>query len=268
MSDTVDLYDNVYGDFESHAEVAVRKAAFGEDIGQSSWVTAEDWLRFADQVNVCEDSRVLEVGSGSGGPAVYLATARGCHVVGVDLNEHGVRNGERLATMRGIADRVTFQLVDASKPLPFPAAAFDVILSNDAMCHISNRLEVLRDWHRVLRPHGRILFTDGMVVTGLVSQEELATRSSIGFYLFVPPGENERLIVRAGFRLLTSDDVTAAAEMIAQRWHNAREQYRKELIVREGDSNFSGLQRFLACVHRLSAERRLSRYCYIAEKSM
>ena len=267
MSGAVDLYDNVYGDFGSRAEAAVRHDAFGEDIGQSSWLTAAEWLRFADQVQVREHSHVLEVGSGSGGPAVYLASARGCRVTGVDINEHGVRNGERLAATQGVADRVTFQTVDASQPLPFPAGNFDAILSNDAMCHISNRLEVLGDWHRVLRPKGRILFSDAMIITGLVSQEELAVRSSIGYYLFLPPGENERLIARAGFTLLASEDVTAAAEVIAQRWHDARGRHRRELLEREGKANFDGLQRFLDCVHRLSAERRLSRYAYLAEKT-
>jgi SAM-dependent methyltransferase len=162
---------------------------------------------------------------------------------------------------------VNFEAVDASQPLPFLDATFDAVVSNDAMCHIANRLEVLRDWHRVVRPHGRVLFTDAMVVTGLVSHEELAVRSSIGFYLFVPPGENERLIIQAGFRLLGSEDVTSGAAAIARRWHDAREQHRAELVRREGDANFEGLQRFLACVQRLSAERRLSRYCYLAEKA-
>jgi hypothetical protein len=112
-----------------------------------------------------------------------------------------------------------------------------------------------------------MLFTDAMIVSGLVSKEELAIRSSIGFYLFVPPGENERLIGRAGFTLLTAEDVTASAELIAGRWHAAREQHREALVAREGEANFAGLQRFLTCVHRLSAERRLSRYCYLAEKT-
>ena len=268
MSDAVDLYNNVYAHFSSRAEAEVRHHAFGEDIGQSSWMTADEWLRFADQAHVRDDSHVLEVGSGSGGPAVYLAAARGCRVTGIDINEHGVRNGEQLAAAKGIADRVTFRVADASKPLPFPPATFDAVLSNDAMCHISNRLEVLAEWHRVLRPGGRMLFTDAMIVTGLVTQEELAVRSSIGWYLFAPPGENERLIGRAGFTLLSSEDVTAAAEVIAQRWHAAREQHRDELVAREGEANFAGLQRFLACVHRLSFERRLSRYCYLAEKAI
>lgn len=263
---TVDLYNNVYADFSSRAEAAVRQAAFGDDMGQSSWITAPEWLRFADQALVGEQTHVLEVGSGSGGPAIYLASARGCRVTGIDVNEHGVRNGAQLAEARGVAGRVAFQTVDASQALPFPASTFDAVLSNDAMCHIDNRLDVLRDWHRVLRPGGRMLFTDAMIVTGIVSQEELAVRSSIGRYLFVPPGENERLIARAGFTLLSSEDVTHAAETIALRWHDAREQHRAALLAREGEANFTGLQRFLACVHRLSAERRLSRFAYLAEK--
>ena len=267
MPDAVDLYNNIYGDFASRAEAEVRAAAFGEDIGQSSWMTGADWLRFADQAQVRAGSHVLEVGSGSGGPAVHLASARECRVTGIDMNEHGVRNGTALASARGVADRVTFQVADASQPLPFPAATFDAVLSNDAICHIPSRPDVLQEWRRVLRPGGRLLFTDAMVVTGLVTNEELATRSSIGHYLFLPPGENERLIARAGLTLLSSEDVTAAAETIAQRWHDARARHRDALVAREGESNFAGLQRFLACVHRLSAERRLSRFCYLAEKS-
>ena len=266
MSKAVDLYDNVYGDYGSQAEAAVRHDTYGEDIGQSSWMTATEWLRFADQLQVQPESEVLEVGSGSGGPAVHLAAERGCRVTGVDINPHGICNAERLAVARNVADRVTFRTVDASNPLPFPAATFDAVVSNDAMCHIANRLEVLRDWHRVVRPRGRILFTDALVVTGPVSHEELAVRSSIGFYIFVPPGENERLIGQAGFTLLSCEDVTGSAAAIAQRWFDARERHRVELVEREGEANFGGLQRFLNCVQRLSAERRLSRYCYLAER--
>ena len=115
----VNLYDNVYGDYESDAEAAVRRETYGEDIGQSSWITATEWLRFADELRVRPDSNVLEVGSGSGGPAVHLAVARGCRVTGVDINHHGVHNAERLAQARGVADRVNFLAVDATQPLPF-----------------------------------------------------------------------------------------------------------------------------------------------------
>ena|ERR1041385_554276 len=263
----VNLYDNVYSAFGSDAEAAVRRQTYGEDIGQSSWMTASEWLGFADQLGVTEASEVLEVGSGSGGPAIYLALKRGCRVTGVDINEHGVRNAIELAAHRGVAERVDFRAANAGETLPFPAARFDAIVSNDAMCHISQRLAVLREWHRVLRPGGRALFTDAMVITGPVSHEELAIRSSIGFYLFVPPGENERLLREAGFELLGVDDLTGRAAEISQRWCDAREEHREALIMREGPENFQGLQRFLRCVHILSTQRRLSRYCYLGRKN-
>lgn len=266
MSNAVDLYNNVYGDYESDAESAVRRATYGDDIGQSSWMTATEWLGFADRLNAGPTSRVLEIGSGSGGPAVYLAQMRGCRVTGVDINPHGIRNAERLASARKVQDRATFQVIDAGKPLPFVDGTFDAVVSNDAMCHIPNRLDVLRDWRRVLRRGGRMLFTDAMIITGLVSHEELATRSSIGRYVFLPKGENERLIAEAGFALLHSDDLTADAALIAARWRTAREQHRAALTEREGPENFAGLQRFLGCVQQLSEERRLSRYSYLAEK--
>lgn len=262
----IDLYDNVYADFASGIEAAVRRETYGEDMGQSSWLTATEWLEFADRLAIGAGSEVLEVGSGSGGPAVYLGLVRGCSITGVDINEHGVRNAVALAQARGVADRVQFRAVDASRPLPFPAGRFDAVLSNDAMCHIRERLTVLRDWHRVLRPGGRALFTDAMVLTGIVSHEELAIRSSIGFYLFLPPGENERLLRAAGFGVLGVEDVTDNAAEVARRWHDARQRQREALVAREGGANFDGLQRFLMCVHTLSVERRLSRYAYLAEK--
>ena len=60
-------------------------------------------------------------------------------------------------------------------------------------------------------------------------------------------------------------DVTANAEEVARRWHDARERQREVLVGREGQANFEGLQRFLRCVHTLSRERRLSRFAYLAE---
>lgn len=262
----VNLYDNVYGDFASGAEAEVRRETYGEDLGQSSWLTAREWLEFADQLGVGAGSEILEVGSGSGGPAVYLALARGCRVTGVDVNEHGVRNAGGLARARGVADRVEFQAVDAGRPLPFAEGRFDAVVSNDTMCHIPERSTVLRDWYRVLRPGGRALFTDALVITGVVTHEELATRSSIGFFLFLPPGENERLLEAAGFAVLGVQDVTDNAAQVARRWHDARQRQQEALVAREGQANFDGLQRFLRCVHTLSVERRLSRYAYLAEK--
>src|SRR5262249_710374 len=122
------------------------------------------------------------------------------------------------------------------------------------------------EWHRVLRPGGRLLYTDPVVVTGLVSNEELATRSSTGYFEFCPPGVNEGLIRQAGFELVRVEDVTENEVQVSRHWHAARQQRAAELIRLEGEETFAGLQRFLAIVHRLTNERRLSRFAYLGRQ--
>jgi SAM-dependent methyltransferase len=144
--------------------------------------------------------------------------------------------------------------------------AFDAIVCMDAMCHLPDRGRLLGEWRRVLRPGGRLLYTDPVVVTGLVSNEELATRSSTGYFEFCPPGVNERWIGQAGFELVRAEDVTENEVEVSRRWHAARQQRAAELTRLEGDETFAGLQRFLATVHRLTSERRLSRFAYLGRK--
>jgi hypothetical protein len=85
-------------------------------------------------------------------------------------------------------------------------------------------------------------------------------------YFFSPPGENERLIKQASFRLLEARDTTASAAMLSKRWHDARENRKSALVALETEANFIGLQRFLTCVHLLTSERRLLRFLYVMEK--
>jgi hypothetical protein len=118
----------------------------------------------------------------------------------------------------------------------------------------------------VLRPGGRALFTDALVVTGSVTNEEISLRTSIGFFLVVPPGQNERLLAAAGFTVLGVEDVTRSTANIALRRHDARERHREALTAREGADTFDALQRYLRCVHALASEQRLSRFAYLAER--
>jgi len=266
MRGSVDLYDTSYDNFSARVQAEVRAATYGEDLGQSSWMTADELRKFIRWLKLKPSSHVLEVGSGSGGPALFVARTIGCWITGLDINEHGVRNANALARRQELAARARFELTDASQPLPFGENSFDAILSNDAMCHVPRRSEVLREWFRVLKPGGSMLFTDGMVISGVLSNDEIATRSSVGKYFFLPPAENERLIRATGFELVRADDLTAGAAVIAKRWHDARAQRSNDLIRIEGEKNFNGLQKFLWCVHTVSVERRLSRFAYVARK--
>ena len=82
----------------------------------------------------------------------------------------------------------------------------------------------------------------------------------------MPLETTEKFIVDAGLKLIKREDVTNNAVMTSGRWHDARAKRRDALIAIEGEDRFNGLQRFLATVHKLTSERRLSRYAFLAEK--
>jgi SAM-dependent methyltransferase len=267
MSAKVDLYDGAYANYGAEVYQHVRMETYGQDLGQTSWVTTEESSEIPRMLHLEASSSVLELGCGSGGYALHLANNVGCNIIGVDVNAPGVHNANQLATASGLAARAQFEQCDASKSLPFSDKMFDAVFANDVLCHIPVRLNVLCEMFRVLKPGGRMLFSDALVVGGMISHEEIATRSSIGYYVYSPPGENERLTKQAGFREVHATDTTESAASIAKKWHQGREKWRDKLVALEGTSNFEGLQAFLSCVHSLTAERRLLRYLYVADKA-
>jgi ubiquinone/menaquinone biosynthesis C-methylase UbiE len=209
---------------------------------------------------------VLEVACGSGGVAARLAERFGATLVGVDVNEAAVAAARSRAERSGRSDRLLFEVADADAELPFPDGSFDAVFCNDSINHFRDRQNVLTDWHRLLRPGGRCLYTDPIVVTGQLSNAEIALRSSIGFFLFTPLGTNEQLLRAAGFRVRFTADATEAVADTSRRWHEARAERRAPLTELEGEAKFEELQAFLAMVHTLAQERRLSRFVFLGEK--
>jgi SAM-dependent methyltransferase len=267
MIDKVELYDGEYGNYDSGVYRQVRTETYGVDFGQTSWVTTEESTEIPNWLALTNTSSVLEIGCGSGVYALHVAKTIGCRVIGLDVNALGIRTANQLALNSEMEGKVRFEVCDVAKPLPFANESFDAVFSNDVLCHVPGRSAVLAEIYRVLKTGvGRMLFSDALIIGGVISHEEIAARSSIGYYLFSPPGENERLLLEAGFNGLKVVGTTEHASLTAARWHRARENYKERLIAVEGEPTWAGLQRFLSCVRVLTEERRLLRLLYQARK--
>ena len=266
MSKQVDLYNSTYGNFQAEVLAEIRRETYGDDIGQNSWITTDEYDAFYRWLNLSAGDHILEVASGSGGPALYLAEKYKCRITGLDINEEGIRTANQTALDTKLTE-VRFQLADVNQRLPFDDETFDAVMCVDSMNHFRDRLGYFREWRRVLKSGKCALFTDPVVLTGPVSNEELAARSNIGFFLFVPLEVTQKLIREAGFKLIRCEDVTGNIELTSGRWHTSRQNHRKDLIKIEGEERFDGLQKFLSIVHKLTSERRLSRFVFVAEKS-
>jgi SAM-dependent methyltransferase len=177
MTERTEFFDTIYGNFSDPALHAIRKETFGQDIGQNSWLTVDEYDRFTHWLDLDPKKHVLEVASGSGGPALYLARQAGCRVTGIDENESGVATATRAAKSLGLEDRARFVVGDATAPLEFEDRTFDGLLCIDSMNHFPDRLAVLREWRRVLKAGGRAVFTDPVVITGPLTNED-APRSA------------------------------------------------------------------------------------------
>ena len=259
-------YDANYGNFQTKLYAEIRREAFGEDIGQNSWLTVEEQDMFLEWLDLSPGKTLLDVACGSGGPTLRMAAKTGCSVIGVDLHEQAIATARSLASQRTLADPSEFRVVNANEPLPFPDAHFDAITCVDAINHIPNRPSVLAQWARLLKPGGRLLFTNPITLTGPLTSEEIAVRSSVGLLLFVPEGYDKQVIAQSGLRLLIGKNLTSNMAEVAGKRCAAREKRSAALREVEGDGPYEAEQQFLAMTSRLASEGRLSRFVYVSEK--
>jgi ubiquinone/menaquinone biosynthesis C-methylase UbiE len=136
-------------------------AAFNlvQEEGFLGFTPAQRILDLAEQAGVEDGCRLLDVGSGQGGPLCVLGTRYRIHGEGLDLLPHNVDHANRLAKARMISERIRFRQGNALA-LPYPDASFDFVFGSDAWCHVPTREKLLAEAYRVLKPGGKILFFD------------------------------------------------------------------------------------------------------------
>src|SRR5215471_904635 len=173
-------------------------------------------VRLAELVGFTGTERVLDVGSGLGGPSRYLAWRYGCRVSGLDLTAEFVRVAEMLTQLTGLADKVDYRQGDALDLL-FESDSFDVVWSQNAAMNIADRDRLYREMRRVLKPGGCVALQE--VAAGPGGEPHFpvqwAREPSISFLL--TPEATRAKLEAAGFRVLVWQDTTEEALQSARR---------------------------------------------------
>ncbi|MFD4904141.1 SAM-dependent methyltransferase [Kitasatospora purpeofusca] len=152
---------------------------------------------------------LLDVGCGTGRPALRIARATGGQVSGVSVSDEDIALARTRADAAGLADRVDFRYADACA-LPFESASFDGAWAIESMMHIPDRTAALTEIARTLRPGGTLVVTDVLLrspVTGEAAETVRRTCRAFGSPALPEPAELRTALDRAGLEVLEFQDI-------------------------------------------------------------
>ncbi len=221
MSNLSDILERHYAGFD--IVEAVTKAL--ADAGKAGGPLAAADLSAIDQFHVrgllatmdlakaaapSKDMSILDVGSGLGGAARYLAKSFGCRVTGLDLMESYCAVATLLTERSGLGDLIQFQPGDALN-LPFPDGSFDQVWTQHVAMNIANRPRLYGEMRRVLKSQGRLAIYDVIKAgsTPLLYPVPWALDQRTSFVVTEP--DMRELLAQSGFSPVSWEDKTEAA---------------------------------------------------------
>src|SRR5918996_493544 len=162
----------------------------------------------AERAGISSATHVLDVCSGMGGPARYLAHRLGCRVTGLDLTRSRHEGAIRLTEMVRLDHLVDFRLGNALD-MPFADATFDVVIGQEAFAHVPDKPRLIAECVRVVKPGGIVAFTDILRRAPLSDAELERLRRGMTFQSLESLCGYSELLVGCGCAMLFRDDLSA-----------------------------------------------------------
>ena len=158
-----------------------------------------------------DSKTVLDIGFGTGGPAIHIATTTNVtKVVGIDVEPQLQEEATKRAIAANIVDKLDFQIVEPG-PLPFPDECFDVVFSKDSIIHIENKDDLFLEVFRVLKPGGKLCASDWLGSSNPEEQtamEKVSEGTHLHFEMATAK-EVELMLRNSGFVEISSRDRNA-----------------------------------------------------------
>jgi sarcosine/dimethylglycine N-methyltransferase len=170
----------------------------------------------AEQLALQPGERVLDIGSGIGGPARWFAVTYSVHVTGVDLTPEFCAAAETLNALTGLTDRVRI-IQGSALDLPVPNGAFVAAYSQNVIMNIADKKQFYREAFRALRPGGRLALSN--LCAGPAGEPYFpapwATTRDTSF--LASPEEMHADLIAAGFEIVEFRDITPAMREAQRR---------------------------------------------------
>lgn len=184
------------------------RAVCGCAYGSTAWTTRDEAEEIVAALRLRPGVALLEIGAGSGWPALYLAQTSGCDVVLTDLPLEGLKIAGERAVADGVADQCRAACTDGAL-LPLRGASFDAVGHSDVLCCLIDKREVLTECRRVVRASGRMAFSVLYIPPGL-SPEAHARALETAPEFVETDTDYPALLEETGWTLLARRDLTGA----------------------------------------------------------
>jgi len=194
---------------------------FPHDQDHYGGVAANDAL--ANCARIGAGTEVVDLCAGLGGPARYLAHRYGAVVTGIELTPSRVAGAAELTRRVRLTHRV--HVIEGNvMALPLPDASQDAVVSQEALLHVPDLARTFGEAHRVLRPGGRLAFTNWVIHRPLSDADKQLLWDGMAAASLIGIDEHARLQREAGFRIeLIEDETVAWGEILAERLRMYRE---------------------------------------------
>lgn len=253
---------------DSPANRLIRESIWGtkDDIGQQSFITPSYLDQLIPRLGIEKTTRVLDVGSGAGGPAIYIADKTGAKICGVEINEVGVDVSRKLAKNSGLEEKTEFYLDDAME-MPFMENSFDLAISLNVMNVFEDKTGLFKEVLRVLKPSGTWVFLSGTFE--ISGDEETKQKMARGYLIpqYYDSLESYReKLESAGFRIEEITEYVADFRIQVKKWGDA---YRKNSTViaeEQGEENTRYHIEYFDTYLELVDQRRASNHLIICSK--
>ncbi len=194
----------------------LERAVCGCDYGGTSWTTREEAEQMGRLLELGEGRKLLEIGAGSGWPALFLAGETGCDATLTDVPFEALRIAADRVASEPLAGDVSLVVADGVA-LPFKADLFDAISHSDVLCCLAPKRDVLKECRRVIRRGGKMAFSVISIAPGLSSADHGRAVDSAPPYVEAECAYPE-LLDKTGWKVLDRIDVSAAYEETGRRY--------------------------------------------------
>ena len=193
--------------------------------------------RLMAQAAITTQDHVLDVCAGMGGPARYIAWKTGCQVTGLDLTASRVAGAQTLTAAAHLTEQVRFVHGNALE-MPFDAAQFTCIISQEAFAHIPNKRQLIGQCERALAPGGRMVFSDIMSHQALGRPDAQKLFDGMRFSEIATLGDYQQWFADAGMQWVQSIDLSEEWTRILVDRHAMYRSLESQTVARLGRDHF------------------------------